>query len=697
MKKVISLLACFLSMWFCIHAQNVTLVNCIDEGNFEILKVKENLDENNYLLYYLSALPYDSVSMLNNGHYWFNKINDNGSSVWKKEIPNSDKGKYVFRLDGWSGPITFIINDFPYKIYSKIDDELVLHYNYFDSVSTDTSRYATHHGNNLLDFGIINANNGDYKVPIFTIDTLVNTSLVPIYIDPDDPNPQIPKDTIVHISNFLINKINDSIYQMALEYSKYINYYVSYAFTNFYTINVNTKQVIRKQYEESFASIFLQNNRFYAIRYSNILIKINPFSAADEITPIPYTSLYLDYPQSRQLKFLSNPLSFANKTHTSLISIDTTTLLSSSIEYNNYIQDTSFISGFESLIPIDFPLYSNYFFNNTTYYDLQSYKKYNNKRFLLHVYGYYNSTNTYGGGNLISKVNLDNGSIEAKKVLKTFNALFYPTYISEPFRDDIFPNNDVLVPFDSITSTIYSLDTAFYMSFFSTHRFYLSRLDSSLNEKWITVFPDSVLQDTITYYCGIRSINGNNNLIYYPVNYKDQFIIGLSYGTKIDTIIGIYTPQIIRYFLVNNNTGEIRDMQLPLFLLQQKLAFFNSSTNDLSIITATNQCSSNYLDIGIYKYNDIINSVKPETININNFSVFPNPADAKVNIVLDNELRNKEINMRIIDISGKIVFANTLRNTDNYSFDVSKFSSGMYFIQLQTDDLQLTKKVQIIH
>lgn len=699
MKKIISLLAFLFSTSICLNAQSVTLLNCIDEGNFEVLKIKENLDENNYLLFYQSALAYDSISMSGNLHYWFNKINGNGSSIWKKEIPNSDKGRYVFTLYGWT-PISFLITDFSYKIYSKVDNELILHYNYFDSVSTDTSRYAMHHGNNILDFGIINSTDGNYKVPIFTIDTLVYTSLVPIYIDPDDPNPQIPKDTIVHISNPLVKKINDSIYQMAVQYSKYINYYRSYAFTNFYNINVNSKQVIKKQYDQNIDNILSVNNRFYAFSYfTNLFRKVNLFGIDETTYSVPESLFYLNYPNSRQLKFLSNTEPVNYRTHALLISVDTTTLATSSIAYNNYIQDTSFFSASESLIPIDYLSYSNIMFGNSTYFDFGSYKKYNNKRFLIHTYQYYDSTNTYGGKNLIAKLNLDNGNIETERELKAFNAPLYPTYISEPFRDDIFPNNDVLVPFDSVTSTIYGLDTALYTSFFSTHRFSLSRLDSNLNERWTTVFPDSVMQDSITYYCGIRSLSGDNAnaLIYYPIDYKNQFIVGINYGTKADTIFSNYTPQITKYFFVNNNTGEIKDMNLPLFLSQSRLTFFNSPTNDLSIITPVDLCSGNYLDIGIYKYNDIINNVKPKSTNTFDFSVFPNPANVQVNIVLNDALRNKEINMRIIDISGKIVFANTFKNIYNYNIDVSKFSSGMYFIQLQTDDLQLTKKIQIVH
>ena len=80
-----------------------------------------------------------------------------------------------------------------------------------------------------------------------------------------------------------------------------------------------------------------------------------------------------------------------------------------------------------------------------------------------------------------------------------------------------------------------------------------------------------------------------------------------------------------------------------------------------------------------------------------NVTVFPNPASDKITIAIkDNSYQ--ELAIRCYDVIGKVVFE---RNTFNklIDIDVSQFSKGVYFIQLQSKDSKqfkaVTKKVVV--
>lgn len=69
--------------------------------------------------------------------------------------------------------------------------------------------------------------------------------------------------------------------------------------------------------------------------------------------------------------------------------------------------------------------------------------------------------------------------------------------------------------------------------------------------------------------------------------------------------------------------------------------------------------------------------------------IFPNPTTGIVNVQTS---ANMELNYILVDISGKI-YANGLFNSDNYSLDLSNFSSGLYFIKTFSNSYTRTFKI----
>jgi hypothetical protein len=82
--------------------------------------------------------------------------------------------------------------------------------------------------------------------------------------------------------------------------------------------------------------------------------------------------------------------------------------------------------------------------------------------------------------------------------------------------------------------------------------------------------------------------------------------------------------------------------------------------------------------------------------NSDNFIIYPNPARDKV-IIKSKAILNSEINLSIIELSGKTVFNDELylNNQDlSYSLDLSNFSNGIYLIKLQSNNhYQISKLV----
>ncbi len=84
--------------------------------------------------------------------------------------------------------------------------------------------------------------------------------------------------------------------------------------------------------------------------------------------------------------------------------------------------------------------------------------------------------------------------------------------------------------------------------------------------------------------------------------------------------------------------------------------------------------------------------------NTNGFSLFPNPAATKLNLVSTfNNAKNATVVIR--DIVGKTVFTQNLGTNLNgqqsFVLDISNFVTGMYVIDLNVDGKRITRQIQV--
>ncbi len=79
-------------------------------------------------------------------------------------------------------------------------------------------------------------------------------------------------------------------------------------------------------------------------------------------------------------------------------------------------------------------------------------------------------------------------------------------------------------------------------------------------------------------------------------------------------------------------------------------------------------------------------------------SVSPNPTSNTVNLELDLENTATEVEVRILDFTGRLVSSRILDNVQKgrYSFDVSKMATGTYFMSINTPEGFRSKKFQVM-
>ena len=87
------------------------------------------------------------------------------------------------------------------------------------------------------------------------------------------------------------------------------------------------------------------------------------------------------------------------------------------------------------------------------------------------------------------------------------------------------------------------------------------------------------------------------------------------------------------------------------------------------------------------------------TLDPSSFNVFPTPADTKVNVNFQLPETNKLVMITLADANGKMVKSRTWRNIQEsqQEWSVEHLPSGMYWMQILTDEGMLTKRVIVKH
>lgn len=117
----------------------------------------------------------------------------------------------------------------------------------------------------------------------------------------------------------------------------------------------------------------------------------------------------------------------------------------------------------------------------------------------------------------------------------------------------------------------------------------------------------------------------------------------------------------------------------------------NVRINELEINSADNRLYAATYGRGLWRSNLYDASLSIEEFDTDDFSIYPNPANNEVNI---KWTKPEIVTLRIYNSLGKIMFyAKNLEVFNGHKIDVSNFEQGIYFVKLNSDYGEVTKKL----
>lgn len=119
-------------------------------------------------------------------------------------------------------------------------------------------------------------------------------------------------------------------------------------------------------------------------------------------------------------------------------------------------------------------------------------------------------------------------------------------------------------------------------------------------------------------------------------------------------------------------------------------------SNGTATITATTQDGSNKTGMSEIKVSTVVSVNNSIPVGSGSISIYPNPANEKVSIDFNGFNENEPVDVRILDITGKLIFYKEYINENPITVKFDKrFKCGIYFIRVQNDKNMITQKLII--
>jgi hypothetical protein len=99
---------------------------------------------------------------------------------------------------------------------------------------------------------------------------------------------------------------------------------------------------------------------------------------------------------------------------------------------------------------------------------------------------------------------------------------------------------------------------------------------------------------------------------------------------------------------------------------------------------------------GYSYYKEILNLTGINETDNPPITIYPNPNSGKLNIILPDKLKNRNISIRFFDLAGRVVKEFPVQNAESkFSVDVSSFSSGCYLVEFNFGNKKMNSKIII--
>lgn len=242
----------------------------------------------------------------------------------------------------------------------------------------------------------------------------------------------------------------------------------------------------------------------------------------------------------------------------------------------------------------------------------------------------------------------------------------------------------------------------------------------------------TISSDTIIYFKNFTVTNNNHILAYFnreePVTYNSSHIIIEfdNQGNELSFNESVYTESIAYANIFTNSKNEIfvvGDLDFDtvgLFFAEIFSAKFDCNKNllwekhygeknDIEFFSEGKLASDGGLliagwtanfDDPPFKYNSIVvktdcngklewnteSCINPTTIET---TIFPNPFFDYINIHLPNIPKENKLEIKIFDLKGSLIEINQFENLNVIQLNLSKYSSGLYFVKITINETEI--------
>jgi len=176
----------------------------------------------------------------------------------------------------------------------------------------------------------------------------------------------------------------------------------------------------------------------------------------------------------------------------------------------------------------------------------------------------------------------------------------------------------------------------------------------------------------------------SSGLPYIPINTIIQNIWSGTQQLYVGTDMGVY-------FKDGSADWELFSADLPSVIVTELEIHYDETSPENNTLYASTYGRGLWKSpLASYDPSDPSGTVKLEDYGV---KIFPNPSNGKVNVEINKNY--SEANISVLDLSGKIIYNETLSKNNSKEIDLSSYAKGMYIIQLDVDNEKIVTKVII--
>lgn len=117
----------------------------------------------------------------------------------------------------------------------------------------------------------------------------------------------------------------------------------------------------------------------------------------------------------------------------------------------------------------------------------------------------------------------------------------------------------------------------------------------------------------------------------------------------------------------------------------------NVQISELEINNSDNKLYAGTYGRGLWRTSIFNPTLSVSDVELNGFSLFPNPAKKEVNLLWN---QSDDVSIRIFNSLGKLMYYSKNQNSNtNFKIDISQYASGLYFVKVNNAKGEITKKL----